>query len=576
MAIVEALSQEFIAAARDAFISDGVETAGIRPETLASWRRSKAAGVAAAGTVSHFSDGHFDHDSALLRAVRPVTADLMRQFHSDDLAMLLIDRNAVIVGRWSTGCRMERRLDEMGSVTGAVFDEAHVGSTGLGTPLEDGVPAFVDGTEHYNSTFDDVIAAGAPIVNPATGVVAGVLDLVSLTGAPPGLMLPLVSRAAREAGELLASGFARQDRALMDSFMRIERRGRRRPMIAINSRLLVANNKVDRLLAGYPHDELWEMVQGAVAEGRQTLLLDGRGSGAPVDALIRVVDGGGAALQLKPAGQRSRAPKSSPQADALASSVRSALPGRSLHWIDAVGAVSDAVASGRPVLITGAEGSGKSALAVTAALLWARDPRLVSMIDASTRGPGEIPAVPADARAVVVDGIDPAGHGVVEWQAALEAHVTAGCRVLLVCATGLPPSVPRLVTVDLPSLAHRVSDIADLVRSWSTRRQRRVSVTPDAVRELERRCWAGNIRELFEVLDESYATATGGRITRNDLRPARGAGPRRRLTYLENVEREAIAALLRAADGRRSDVAKELGISRATLYRKLSALGLGS
>ncbi|MUL49896.1 hypothetical protein FZI85_29840 [Mycobacterium sp. CBMA293] len=48
----------------------------------------------------------------------------------------------------------------------------------------------------------------------------------------------------------------------------------------------------------------------------------------------------------------------------------------------------------------------------------------------------------------------------------------------------------------------------------------------------------------------------------------------RKLTYLENVERDAIAALLAAHRGNKRRVADVLGISRSTLYRKMATLDL--
>ncbi|GAA3795731.1 helix-turn-helix domain-containing protein [Amycolatopsis tucumanensis] len=55
----------------------------------------------------------------------------------------------------------------------------------------------------------------------------------------------------------------------------------------------------------------------------------------------------------------------------------------------------------------------------------------------------------------------------------------------------------------------------------------------------------------------------------------RSSPTRPRLSELEKAERAAVAEALRTADGNRVRAAAQLGIGRATLYRKLKRYGLG-
>jgi transcriptional regulator of acetoin/glycerol metabolism len=302
--------QQAIAEARAAFLADDVVLPGVRDATLRAWHRSKAAGAPAApGYVPAVGDKQ-EGDSALLRAVSPVINGLMRQFDGTDVAMMVADREARIVGRRLSGNTIARHLERRGVVCGAAFDEARVGSTGLGSVLEDGATVVVEGTEHFNEAFDSVVAVGAPIVHPATGAVEGVVDVVCPVGAPVQFILPLVARAARDAGEQLVSGYAQEDRALLDAFLQRERRGPRRPMVALNGRMLFANARGGELLASRPHAELWEQVQGALADAAETTVLSASEDGLLVVARVREVrsPGGrlGAILQLSSDGERCR------------------------------------------------------------------------------------------------------------------------------------------------------------------------------------------------------------------------------------------------------------------------------
>lgn len=572
-------TQEFIAAARAAFLADGIETLGIRAETLASWRRCKAAGVPATGRVSRRTGQDFDRDSALLRAVRPVTEDLMSQFHASDFGMVLIDRDARVVGRWTANGAMESRLDGMSAVPGAVFDESFVGSTALGTPLEEGRPAIVDGAEHYNETFDSVVATGVPVTNPATDVVEGVLDLVAPTGAPSSLMLPLAAHAARDAGDRLASGHARHDRELLDAYLRLDRRGHRRPLAAVNSRLLVVNRHVGDTLAGHPQLLLWEQVERAISRGERTLRLD-RGAQTPLSARIRVIGEPGqclgAVLQLVP-GFPASEPKGAPCGPrVLETAAAAALRGRSLRWTSAVQRVREALAGSRPVVLTGPSGSGKSFLAVSAAQQQVGNEGRVEVAEASA---GETMPEHCEADALVLDGVDlREGPGEL-LRRVVDARRASGRLTVLVswCSPARAEEAAAAIggdMVELPSLAHRSADIADLVRAWADRQRSGVSVDATAVHELARRSWPGNVRQLFTTLDRALAARPHGRIDRAALGFAGTPAPHRELTFLENVEREAIAALIDSAGGSRMRVAQELGVSRSTLYRKLAALGL--
>jgi sigma-54 dependent transcriptional regulator, acetoin dehydrogenase operon transcriptional activator AcoR len=574
--------QKFVAAARHAFREDGTETPGVRSETLAAWRRSRAAGVPMSGTPDlRYEQQDFDHDSLLLRAVTPVAEQLVGQFEASEIAMVVTDRDARIVGRWIAGPLMRDLLDRQGALPGVVFDESCVGSTGLGTVLESGGLSVVDGTEHYNDSFDGVVAVGAPIIHPGTGVLEGVVDVVCPTGAPVELMLPLIAAAAKQAGSRLVSGYAREDRELLDAFMQNERRGPRRPVIALNGRMIIANADAGRLLGDSPHPLLWEEVHRAITAGHDYVDLSDGSDGQLRMAQVREVrslSGGlGAVLQVVSSeGPPTTVARESPRQDAVAAKITRTLAGRSPHWASAVRGVAKAAVRGERLLLSGPTGVGKSALALVAAHAL-EGPGETAVVDAAAL-PTSIP----DVSAVVVDGLEVLDlDGLSSLGIWLDCVPPAGSFVVGTMRTGhgvdVPPDLAAQFenSVVLPPLAHRVADIGVLAQDWAVRSAEEITLAAEALHELMRRSWPGNVRQLFRTLEVASACREDSVLRSHDLPEGHSRQPTRSsLTYLENVERDAIAALLETHAGNKNVVARQLGIARSTLYRKLAALGL--
>ena len=142
----------------------------------------------------------------------------------------------------------------------------------------------------------------------------------------------------------------------------------------------------------------------------------------------------------------------------------------------------------------------------------------------------------------------------------------------------------RVVEVVVPPLRERREDVLPLARqllAGSAKRfgKKAPALTPDAANLLLRYAWPGNVRELENALERAVALARSDRIDVDDLPPEVGAAPAASevvgdIRTLAEVEREYIAAALRASGGNRAKAAERLGIGVATLYRKLKQEGL--
>jgi transcriptional regulator with PAS, ATPase and Fis domain len=153
----------------------------------------------------------------------------------------------------------------------------------------------------------------------------------------------------------------------------------------------------------------------------------------------------------------------------------------------------------------------------------------------------------------------------------------------------------RVVPLFLPPLRARAGDVRLLalrfVEELNARGGRRVErVTDGALARLERHDWPGNIRELRNVLEYAFAVGDGPLLTEADLPPEVGdpASDPERTASASNVppalaapadappETTRILRALERAGENRERAARLLGISRATLWRRMRALGLVS
>ena len=167
----------------------------------------------------------------------------------------------------------------------------------------------------------------------------------------------------------------------------------------------------------------------------------------------------------------------------------------------------------------------------------------------------------------------------------------------------------NVVQIDLPPLRERREDIGLLASYFLDRIARRegraLRFSPAAAALLERHDYPGNVRELENAIEHAFAVAEGDTLLPDDLPAAIRAPrllPRTRFEdepgesgapggaptvpadpvalsardgwSLAEVEKEHIRRVLERHKGNATAAAKQLGISRTTLWRKLRAYGL--
>lgn len=149
----------------------------------------------------------------------------------------------------------------------------------------------------------------------------------------------------------------------------------------------------------------------------------------------------------------------------------------------------------------------------------------------------------------------------------------------------------NVVTIHVPPLRERRSDIPMLAHWFLDRcaSGRSVQVTNAAMKSLLQYDWPGNVRELENCVERALALGNQQTIDIDDLPPAIAStspvstatappepDPSYSTTDLEDIERTTIERVFQQVKGDKVLAGKMLGISRATLYRKLKRYNIGT
>ena len=145
----------------------------------------------------------------------------------------------------------------------------------------------------------------------------------------------------------------------------------------------------------------------------------------------------------------------------------------------------------------------------------------------------------------------------------------------------------RVARIHLPPLRERKTDIPLLVEHFLRSASKQIGKTVESVHADAMQCllaydWPGNVRELRSCVDFALIHCRSALVHVSDLPPEIRSLQSITTSAIEAVaeftgdERQRILQALDKAGGKRLLAAKLLGISRATFYRRLQALGMGS
>ena len=500
---------------------------------------------------------------------------------------MLTDANGLVLQRFTGDHDLERHLDAIRLAPGFCYAEDLVGTNGIGTALESGGPAHVFGHEHYAERLEEMACAAAPVRDPMSGKTVGVLDLTCRRGHADALMISLAHSTADQLGQALAETSGSRNQRLLQEYARTCRHTGG-IVLALGNDIVMLNDHARQALS--PADQAELISQATEALGRHsagavTVDLAGGVIARMFCRPLRPADGVFHVKLLAPAAQRS-------ELTAAGSVSLPGLAGKGAAWRRARRAVEASYERGEWLTLEGEAGVGKTAL--IRAVHQHRNPAApCHVLDSGDAG--REPDWLARARSELLDGtglliirhlhelsarqLRALADALADAKAAgrpepLRVAVTLDRDAAMGDLSGLLRLFPGTVTV--PPLRHHSEDVRELVPLFLARlgQQGQVSCSPAAMRLLLRHSWPGNAAQLWRVLKQVVQGRRAGQIQPADLPPECWTVSRRVLSPLESIERDAIVQSLLDHGGNKIRAARALGMSRATVYRRIHEYGI--
>jgi DNA-binding NtrC family response regulator len=190
---------------------------------------------------------------------------------------------------------------------------------------------------------------------------------------------------------------------------------------------------------------------------------------------------------------------------------------------------------------------------------------LLAVLQRQSPDPAQGPEAAADGGAA-----DPGFHLICTSNQQLDVLAASGAF--------LPELLQRLsaTVLRIPPLRERLTELPGIVRYLlDALHGPEAQITDEAMRALKGYRWPGNLRELKNALEQGLLLSRGGRLCPEHftwLNPAGRSREARPLLTMSELKERHIAAVLQRTDGDMNQVATSLGISRATMYRRLKQM----
>ncbi|HEY1296057.1 MAG TPA: helix-turn-helix domain-containing protein [Chloroflexota bacterium] len=572
------------------FFISGAVAPLVRPSIAQSWLRSRQLGIQPS------LQPHSIHERGLerllnselrqlvVRASQPIIERFSQQTDGSSLTFTITDGDGLILAQRGSPRRLAQS-ERAGVVLGTRWAELDVGTNGIGTALANRQTMQVFAAEHYCEAFHTTTCTAALIRHPITRQAIGVFDITSDYAEPAPDVWALASLGAALVEREIQSLLIASDERLLLA-LAAAREELASYVIDLDGNRTIANRRATAILVPEDYRALSRHIRQSVHDSDERVFPHVLSDGQAVSVRVSPVMVGEApvgALVVLHKNQGRRASKLTPGGTSAAEDWRPFKA--SANWLAPARA---SLRSVEPILIIGEPGSGKSAAA--AAIHRNLDPRPVRVIDcASLEDWASFRRAWASGAVLLERLLDLQPTFQARLVGLLDSDALPRPRVLATVSVGTEAELrlcalrqdllDRLAAnvVRVPPLRERADEIPDIALEIAR------ELVPDsgysgqpiareALAAIGTYHWPGNVRQLQNVLRRAVLLRPRGQIDIESLPPdlvLSAAEPR--FGLIEQLEGEAILRTLQSTGGNVSKAALEMGLSRATVYRRLHA-----
>lgn len=134
----------------------------------------------------------------------------------------------------------------------------------------------------------------------------------------------------------------------------------------------------------------------------------------------------------------------------------------------------------------------------------------------------------------------------------------------------------NVLYLQIPPLRDRQKDVSIYAKQFMKElaQGKKLDFSTGALKLLENHTWPGNIRELRNIIERIVAMSQRDKISTSFVKKIMGLEITHRASHEDRQEVTPIKEALKACNGKISDAAKALGVSRSTLWRRMTRLGI--
>jgi hypothetical protein len=225
------------------FLGDG-EAGAVRAPIALSWKRSRDAGVdpfraPAAATVGDPDEVAARWEVHPLAAAAPLILECLGPVvdEAEDL-IVVSDADGTLLWIQGNARARLRAADAMNFAEGACWNEAGAGTNAIGIALSAAHPIQVFGAEHFNEAVQVLTCSAAPVHDPDTGELLGVINLTGPLRTAHPLSYTGVLATARAVESFLRYTMQERDFRLRSRYAELIAKEERRALVTPTGRVL--------------------------------------------------------------------------------------------------------------------------------------------------------------------------------------------------------------------------------------------------------------------------------------------------------------------------------------------------